>query len=189
MVYLPIFALLLTTSMNHNTPPGRKPSRWRLYVSTQWRRLFGLNVSKIDDLLFVGGQFTPAEWRELYALGIRAVLSLQAEYEDVFEGPLPQRTLRLLVQDYTAPTIEQLRQAVDFINECRTEKLPVFVHCHAGVGRASLTASAFLISQGYSANDALATIREARPIVYLNRSQHARLLEWEQFLRNSEQNS
>jgi predicted protein tyrosine phosphatase len=159
------------------------PYLW-LYLRTQWRRGFGLNVSHVDDLLFVGGQFRPRQWPALHALGIRAVLSLQAEREDRFYGPPPDRTLRLLVPDYHPPQIDQLHQAVAFIQAAHAERLPVLVHCHAGVGRAALTASAFLIASGMTQAQAFAHLRRARPIIALNAIQQARLLEWERLHRD-----
>jgi protein tyrosine phosphatase (PTP) superfamily phosphohydrolase (DUF442 family) len=164
-------------------PSLRSPAHMWLYARTQWRRAFGLNVSRIDDLLFVGGQFRPQQWAGLRALGIRAVLSLQDEYEDVFHGEQPARALRLRVLDFHPPTIDQLREAVDFIAAAHAEQLPVMIHCHAGVGRASLTASAYLVSRGMTGSEAFAHIRRARPIVLLNGPQRARLAEWERTLR------
>jgi protein tyrosine phosphatase (PTP) superfamily phosphohydrolase (DUF442 family) len=158
------------------------PHAWR-YLRTQWQRGFGLNVSQVDDQLFVGGQFRPQQWPALRALGIRAVLSLQAEREDVFHGPPPDRALRLLVPDFHPPSIEQLQEAVAFIQAAHAEQLPVLVHCHAGVGRAALTASAFLIASGMSHAEAFAHLRQARPIVALNAIQRARLAEWERLAR------
>ena len=155
---------------------------WR-YLRAQWRRAFGLNVTQIDELLFVGGQFRPQQWPALHALGIRAVLSLQAEYEDQFHGLPPARTLRLEVPDFHAPTVEQLCEAVAFIESARVERLPVMVHCHAGVGRAALTASAYLVSQGLDYAAAFYMIHQARPIVVLNAAQQTRLAEWERVLR------
>jgi predicted protein tyrosine phosphatase len=161
-----------------------RPQPWH-YARTQWRRIFGLNVSQIDELLFVGGQFRPRQWPALHALGIRAVLSLQAEREDRFFGPPPARTLRLEVPDFHAPTVEQLHVAIEFVRAAQAEQLPVLVHCHAGVGRAALTASAFLIAQGHERAAAFGAIRRARPIVLLNELQQARLAEWEQLIRSS----
>jgi protein-tyrosine phosphatase len=159
-------------------PPQR--NELRHYLTTQWRRAFGLNVSRLDDLLFVGGQFRPTQWPRLRALGIRAVLSLQAESEDVFHGDPPDRALRLLVPDFHPPSIEQLHEATGFIRAAHADRLPVMVHCHAGVGRAPLTAAAFLVTRGVGAADALERIRAARPIIGLNPAQIARLVEWEE---------
>lgn len=154
------------------------------YLRAQWRRAFGLNVSQYDPLLYVGGQFRARQWPLLYALGIRAVLSLQAEHADEFAGPQPAAALRLLVPDFHAPSIAQLEQAVAFTSEAHAAGLPVFIHCHAGVGRAALTASAYLVAQGLGHHEAFQLLRRARPIVALNRPQLARLREWEAHQRN-----
>ncbi|HEY3231901.1 MAG TPA: dual specificity protein phosphatase [Roseiflexaceae bacterium] len=165
------------------TPPLSDTAQFWLYARTQWRRLFGLNVSRVDELLFVGGEFSPAQWPDLRSLGIRAVLSLQAEREDRFDGTPPDRTLRLPVEDFHPPTIAQLRDAVAFIGACHADGLPVLIHCHAGVGRASLTASAYLMTHGLSYTQAFSRIKRARPIVELSGTQLERLIEWERLLR------
>lgn len=164
-------------------PPPRDPPRLWHYAMTQWRRMFGLNVSCIDDLLFVGGEFSPSQWPDLYLMGVRAVLSLQAEREDQFEGTPPERALRVPVVDFHAPTIAQLHEAVAFIGAAHADGLPVLVHCHAGVGRASLTASAYLMSRGLGRVEAFERIRRSRPIVELCLVQVECLIEWEQVLR------
>lgn len=160
-----------------------QPELVRHYLRTQWRRAFGLNVSQISDTLYVGGEFPASRWPALRALGIRAVLSLQAERADSFVGEPPERTLRLLVPDFHAPSIDQLREAVGFIASAQAAQLPVLVHCHAGVGRASLTACAYLVAQGQGHREAFHTVRQARPIVALNARQLSRLIEWEQLVR------
>lgn len=170
--------------MHKSSPSGAGLSpAWR-YTQTLWRRFFGLNVSPIEPLLFVGGQFRPDQWLLLHAMGVRVVLSLQAEAEDRFSGPPPVRTLRLAVIDYTAPSLEQLAEAVDFIGQAHTDALPVMVHCHAGVGRAPLTAAAYLMAQrALDHRAALRYIQQARPIIGLNAVQMQRLREWEDQLR------
>lgn len=153
------------------------------YVFTQWRRFFGLNISPVDPLLFVGGQFRPEQWPLLHSLGVRAVLSMQAEREDAFMGTPPEQTLRLLVPDFHAPALEQLAEGVAFIRAAHAAEQPVFVHCHAGVGRAPLMAAAYLMaSRSINHRTALGTLRAARPIISLNQIQLARLREFEQRL-------
>lgn len=152
----------------------------RTYLRAQWRRLFGLNATLVGPLLFVGGQFRPSQWPLLHALGIRAVLSLQAEREDSFEGPPPDRALRLLVPDFHPPSMAQLAEGVAFIQSAHKAELPVFVHCHAGVGRAPMMAAAYYMSRyGMTHRDALAHLRAARPIIAPNFRQLARLREFE----------
>jgi predicted protein tyrosine phosphatase len=156
----------------------------RVYLSTQLRRLFGLNASIIEPNLLVGGQFRPDQWPALRAMGVRAVLSMQAEREDRFAGGAPDRLLRLAVQDFTPPTIEQIADGIAFISAAHQAGLTVFVHCHAGVGRAPLMAAAYLMyCQDLDHRTALARIRAARPIIGLNRSQIKRLRELEAILR------
>lgn len=163
--------------------PLRRREMLRRYMQTQWQRLFGLNVSRIDELLFVGGQFRASQWPRLHALGIRAVLSLQAEYEDTFHGTPPERTLRLLVPDFHPPTIDQLHEAVEFIRAAHADQLPVMIHCHAGIGRAPLTTAAYLIAREHNVTTALDYIHASRPIIALNPLQLARLVEWEKKIR------
>ncbi len=163
-------------------PSGGISWLWR-YTATQWNRLFGLNISRLDDLLYVGGEFHASQWPHLHALGIRAVLSLQAERVDAFEGPQPDRVLRLEVADFHPPTIDQLHQAVAFVSAAHADGLPTLIHCHAGVGRAPLTVAAYLVAQGLTGADALERVRRARPIIGLNERQMQRLIEWEQVVR------
>lgn len=157
--------------------------RVRTYLAIQWQRFFGLNISPVTPMLFVGGQFSAQQWPAIYQLGVRAVLSLQAERADPFREPLPARSLRLLVPDFHPPTIEQLDEGVHFIAQAISDGLPVFVHCHAGVGRAPLMTAAYLMAHhGIGHRAALATLRMARPIIRPNRRQLRQLQAYEQIL-------
>jgi protein-tyrosine phosphatase len=139
-----------------------------------------LNISPVDPLLYVGGQFRPAQWPQLHDLGVRAVLSLRAEHVDAFEGPPPPRVHRIMVPDYFAPSLDQIIEGVAFVSAAHAENLPVLIHCHAGVGRAPLLAAAYLMSsQQIDHRAALAQLRRARPIIGPNRHQLARLREYE----------
>jgi len=156
----------------------------RAYLRAKLRRLFGINISQITPLLLVGGQFDPEQWPAISALGVRAVLSLQAERADRFAGAPPERTLRLHVIDFTAPTQAQLDEGVRFIAAAHAAELPVFVHCHGGIGRAPLMAAAYLMaSHSLAPREALALLRAARPLVAPNLLQMACLRTYEARLR------
>ncbi len=160
-------------------PPPSNPARWWRYVRTQWNRFLGLNATRLTETIWVGGQFRATQWPLLRAKGVRAVLSLQAEHTDAFHGTPPDAALRIAVEDFHPPTVEQLQQAVDFITQAHAANQPVLIHCYAGVGRASLTTCAYLVAQGMSADDAFAYVRRERPIVRLNGRQWAGLRAWE----------
>ncbi len=163
--------------MDEEPDPNNPAARG--YWHIMWQRFFGLNVSQIEPLLFVGGEFSPQQWSLLAQMGIQAVLSLQAERADEFRAPYPQRTLRLLVSDWHAPTLEQLADGVAFIRAAYAVQQPVLVHCRAGVGRAPTAAAAFLIAErGMAPAAALSYIRHARPIITPNNEQIARLHQW-----------
>jgi|HigsolmetaAR201D_1030396.scaffolds.fasta_scaffold36576_1 Predicted protein-tyrosine phosphatase len=170
--------------MSEPVVPTKTHNAFLHYLHTQFRRMFGVNITQIEPLLFVGGQFRPDQWPKIYKLGVRAVLSLQAEYEDRFEGAPEPRTLRLLVPDYHSPSVKQLQEAVDFISQAHAEELPVFIHCHAGMGRAPLTAASYLMAtRAWDHTQALRYLRQARPIISLNERQRQRLVEWEKHLQ------
>src|SRR5438067_2206721 len=65
----------------------------------------------------------------LYRMGIRALLNLS-------EAPLPDEVLKAVgllsthipIADFTAPTLEQVKEAVTMISTCLDRHLPVAVH-------------------------------------------------------------
>jgi len=96
--------------------------------------------------------------------GIEAVVSLT-------ESPLPKAFIEefgfeyhhVPVRDFTAPTLKQVDQLVRFITKTRERGKVVAVHCGAGLGRTGTVLSCYLVSQGYSAQDAIAKVRSVRP--------------------------
>lgn len=64
--------------------------------------------------------------------------------------------------DFTAPTQEQAQHIVQAINERVNRGEDVVVHCFAGLGRAGTIAACTLTTHGFSADDAVATVRRYR---------------------------
>jgi atypical dual specificity phosphatase len=102
--------------------------------------------------------------RWLRRQGIGAILSLT-------ETPLPAqalaqydlRALHLPIDDQTAPLPGDFLAALDFIDQQHIQRRCVLVHCRLGEGRTGSILAAYLIRQGASPQQALATLRAIRP--------------------------
>jgi atypical dual specificity phosphatase len=109
----------------------------------------------------------PADPEELLWLrqqGIELVLSLtedrlrrdwaEAAGLLVFHEPL---------EDMEPPTQEQLDRCVAVLGKALARKMPVAIHCEAGLGRTGTVLAAFFVSGGLTAANAIARIRRLRP--------------------------
>ena len=71
--------------------------------------------------------------------------------------------LHLPVSNSHSPTQDQLERGVAAIGEALGRGERVAVHCGAGLGRTGTLLAAYLVTQGYGAEDAIARVRAARP--------------------------
>ena len=139
---------------------------------------------RITPQLLVGPQLNRRGWRILRdKWGVSSIVNLRVESDDRARGIVPQHYLWLPTIDHTSPTVEQLHRAVKFITERIDSGEKVYIHCAAGVGRAPLTAAAYLISQGYDVDSALDLIRSRRPFISQSTNQRTRLLQFAESIR------
>jgi protein-tyrosine phosphatase len=95
--------------------------------------------------------------------GVTAVVDLTGEFSEARTfRRLPYLNLPIL--DLTAPTPQQLRTAIDFINAHRAAGT-VYVHCKIGYSRSAVVLGAWLLDAGLATTpgEAVALLRAVRP--------------------------
>ncbi|RJP70739.1 MAG: hypothetical protein C4532_08630 [Candidatus Abyssobacteria bacterium SURF_17] len=150
-----------------------------------------LNFSYVVPNMLAGmarpGQVNPLreDLSFLRAQGIKAILSLS-------ESPLEMNPLHetdfsyhhVPVDDFTAPTIEQVEECMDFVERMlEREKKPVAIHCGAGCGRTGTMLACYFVKQGRTAEEAIAGLRTVRPCSIETEGQKALVYQYEEYLK------
>ena len=120
-------------------------------------------------------------------MGIQVLINLTEE-------PLPEEILRKVglltehipVEDFTAPTLNQVEQTITLIHFYLGKHMPVAVHCIAGLGRTGTIIACYLVEEGESAMEAITSVRGWRPGSIETLDQEAVIQEYEQLLRSRE---
>jgi hypothetical protein len=132
------------------------------------------NYSRIEEGLYLGGSVAAPP------PGTRAVLNL-CKVEDCYEAEVHR--WEPIHDGEPAPNIDWLRHQVEFIDSQRKAGLSVYVHCKAGISRAGLVTTAYLMwRNGWPRDRALRFVRSRRSKVRPNPAFMGLLLEWEQYL-------
>jgi atypical dual specificity phosphatase len=93
--------------------------------------------------------------------------------------------LHVPTPDFTAPDMDRIDSAVDFIHEQIKNDQAVMVHCAAGMGRAgTILACYFIKHKNFSANDAIKKIRDERPGSIQSEVQELAIGFYEKHVRN-----
>ncbi len=138
-----------------------------------------LEHSEVTPQLYVGPQYGARGKQALERAGITAGVNLRTEFDDAAHGLALAHYCYLPTVDDDAPSAEHLARGVEFVREQIDAGRKVYIHCAGGVGRAPTLAAAYLISTGMPREDAIATIRRARPFIDIMPPQMAALAEFE----------
>jgi protein-tyrosine phosphatase len=115
---------------------------------------------------------------ELKNLGVMADIDLRAEYRDLPEGVTAH--LWLPVVDTRAPTLEQTKVGIEFMNSVIVMGKKVYVHCQQGQGRSpALVAAYLIIKEGKTFADAEKLLQSKRPQVNFSQKQQEYLIQVE----------
>ncbi len=100
-------------------------------------------------------------------LAVERITLIVNMYERADDPELLERlgatSIHLPVPGSCAPTLLQLDVGVQVISQALERGERVAVHCGAGLGRAGTMLAAYLVSQGCAADEAIASVRAARP--------------------------
>lgn len=136
-----------------------------------WRKVHGRVAGRptnfswlVDGALAGSGMPTSRrEFEWVLGRGVRSIVTMT-------EDPLPAEWtgdveyLHVPTPDMTAPGMDEIDSAVDFVDgEVRAGR-PVMVHCAAGMGRAGTILACYLVKyKKLSAKDAIGEVRGKRP--------------------------
>jgi atypical dual specificity phosphatase len=161
-------------------------------IGNAYRRFHGIISDRPTNFSWVkegklAGSGLPVneeEFKWLVDKGIKSIVSVR-------EVPLPSKWfdgseidyLHLMVEDYGAPSVEVMDEAVDYIDKKISSGKPVLVHCAAGKGRTGAVLAAYLIKkENFTAERAIEKIRIMRPGSVQSLTQETALSMYEKYL-------
>lgn len=157
-----------------------------------WRKVHGKITKKptnfswlIDEKLAGSGMpttFDELDW--ILKQGVKSIVTMT-------ENSLPEEWTRDIgylhvpTPDLTAPDMDNIDLAVEFIHQNISDNQSVMVHCAAGMGRAGTILACYLVKyQKYSAKEAIKKIRKERPGSIQSESQELAISFYQKHVQN-----
>ncbi|HEY8111227.1 MAG: dual specificity protein phosphatase 23 [Nitrososphaerales archaeon] len=159
-----------------------------------WRKIHGKITKRptnfswlIEDKL--AGCGMPTSLEEMNWIRSQGVKSIITMTEDSLPNPWLNEIeyLHVPTEDLTAPDLEKIDSAVDYIDERIKNKEPVMVHCAAGIGRTGTILASYLIKyQKMTAKDAIEKLRNERPGSVQSEIQEMAVSMYEKYLKHKD---
>jgi predicted protein tyrosine phosphatase len=108
------------------------------------RSLDRVTFDRITDLIYLGSRISGMDdYHRLRAHGVRACVDMKQEGADPWAF---DAFLWLPTVDHDPPSQPHLRMGIAFLRQCEQARIPVYVHCMAGVGRSSALVLAYMLA-------------------------------------------
>ena len=122
---------------------------------------------------------------ELKEAGIEGIVSVMDEPSGIKEYQKEGfQALWLPITGGKPPTVEQVKQFVNFAQPIIEKNRAVVVHCTSGNRRTGTLLSAYLVAQGENPQQAIPLVQKARPTAELREAQQNFLFQLPELLAN-----
>jgi protein tyrosine phosphatase (PTP) superfamily phosphohydrolase (DUF442 family) len=125
-----------------------------------------VDFSQITDQLYIGKTPTADDYDTLRALGVRLVINMRFERRPARDRHNPALS-SLWLPTFDSPLVRipvrALLRGVQAAQAVLDDGGKVYAHCAGGAHRGVAMGAAILISQGYTAAQAMALIKQRRP--------------------------
>ena len=159
-------------------------------VFYKWITNYGkssFDYSKITDNIIISGKYTENDIFTIQKLGIKCVIDMRSEStfdKNLFES-IGINYFNIPVDNFFAPELNQIDNALEYINNNITNRNNILIHCKEGVGRSSLIIIAYLITTGLDLFESIKIVKSKRWAANLNNVQFQKLKKWYELYNSS----
>ena len=152
-------------------------------VFYKWITNFGkssFDYSNITDNIIISGEYTQNDVFTIQKLGVKCVIDMRSESifdQSLFES-IGINYFNIPVDNYFAPELDQIDNAIEFINSNISVDNNILIHCKEGVGRSSLIIIAYLVTTGLDLFESMKLVQSNRWGANLNNIQFQKLKKW-----------